>query len=216
MKSFTDEERKLLQTSVQFVPDVCAPIHVTAIIRHGTRFPSAKVIASMSRLLDKLKVNVPNITDPAIIKLITEASVPFLLKDADKLADMGRVEMKDMGQRFGNRWINLLDGSSESEIALSSTHWKRTQESAQTFWEGLKSVADWKGMKDPTIVQRNDLIRFYDSCVYYQERVVHNKTAMVEYEHFKTSPEMEDVVTEIESKLGGAPLTFGKFLIFSK
>ncbi len=53
MKSFTYEERKLLQTRAQFVPVVCAPIHVTAIIRHGTRFPSAKVIASMNRLLDK-------------------------------------------------------------------------------------------------------------------------------------------------------------------
>ncbi len=148
--------------------------------------------------------------------MITEASVPFLLKDADKLADLGRVEMKEIGQRFGNRWIDLLDGSSESEMALTSSHWKRTQESAQTFWDGLKSVDDWKGMNDPTIVQINDMILFYDSCVYYKERVVYNKTAMVEYEHFKTSPEMEGVVTEIESKLGGAPLTFGKFLIFSK
>ena len=194
-RSFTEEEKKIFESTDSYVPDVCTPIHYTNTIRHGSRYPGADDILVMRELADRIRGKVNN---PDHV-LLNDTTVDFPLEEGDNLTFMGRKEMYDMGQRVAKRWASFLEPANPSELVYQDTYKPRTTHSAYSFQNGL-SDAFGKNMTQP-IDERNDLIRFYETCPYYVTSVEENPEALEEYTLFQTGPELTPFPGYITGKL---------------
>ncbi len=193
--SFTEEEIRLLNNVVSFVPNVCTPIHVSASIRHGSRYPGMDDIQLLGTYCDRIRGQVQN---PQFAGL-NDTYVTFPIEDADELCDTGRIEMEQMAQRFGKKWRNLLKNTVESEKIYYSSHKSRAIESGEYFQIGLSEALNQNMTQDITV--RNDLLRFYDYCPRYLVDIEDNPEALEEYYKFQKRHELADMRKSILEKL---------------
>ncbi|KAL3971962.1 plasminogen activator inhibitor 1 RNA-binding protein [Sarotherodon galilaeus] len=152
--------------------DECQQIHLTAIIRHGTRYPTTKNIKEMQQLYNT---------------------------DMDgRLVQKGVDELKHLAVRLSKLFPSLI---SEEKLRggfikfiTSSKH--RCVNSTLSFKAGLTELWDIKDVEFDHAV--NDaLMRFFDKCTRFVEEVDNNPSAVTEVEKFKQGPEMRRVQQKI-------------------
>ena len=194
-------ENKHINDSVTV--DGCTPVHLWALIRHGSRYTSDGNLEDMIKELPALRDQIYTANNSNLCFIDKELLKYWNTDDLDvemdhRLHEEGEQELKLMGQRWLQRYPDLLGQYDESKFRLRATNKQRAEKSGEMFITGLWSEdvatrAKWN------VVRSGDdpLIRFYKFCTaWYQERETNEKDLFEESETVKL------VKTSLSSLLG--------------
>ena len=183
----------------------CQAIHLNVVFRHGARFPGLKWIKRMSALHARF------LKDGQIDKYpsLKSWTNPFPESSEKLLAELGEDEHFELGSRFGKKFSLLFEDENENiQYVVSSK--QRTQASASAFHDGLtNSVSSSQDNQELKPKVDDIALRFHDNCDKFKVTVDKNDSAMLEYHKFKSGPEVAQVGSEMEQKLG-IPISAGK------
>uniref|UniRef100_A0AAX7T4Y4 Multiple inositol polyphosphate phosphatase 1 n=1 Tax=Astatotilapia calliptera TaxID=8154 RepID=A0AAX7T4Y4_ASTCA len=177
--------------------DECQQIHLTAIIRHGTRYPTTKNIKEMQQLYNMILHNASG-EQSWLHELQTQWRMWYTEDMDGRLVQKGVDELKHLAVRLSKLFPSLI---SEEKLRggfikfiTSSKH--RCVNSTLSFKAGLTELWHIKDKEFDHAV--NDaLMRFFDKCTRFLEEVDNNPSAVTEVEKFKQGPEMRRVQQKI-------------------
>ncbi|XP_077407529.1 multiple inositol polyphosphate phosphatase 1b [Vanacampus margaritifer] len=198
----------------------CSPVHLTALVRHGTRHPTVKNIRAIRQLSNLLR---PDRRDDRQAQ--QDQSSPEGGRDGDsstwlrdvlrrwdmwytddmdgQLAAKGREDLRQLATRLAASFPSLLGEESvrggRVRLLTSSKH--RCVSSAEAFQEGLHLAANVAPVHYRHQVD-DGLLRAFEGCRGYVEGVEKNRTALAEVHKFKHGPEMESLRKKVAGKLG--------------
>ncbi|XP_030603825.1 multiple inositol polyphosphate phosphatase 1-like [Archocentrus centrarchus] len=179
----------------------CREIHLTAIIRHGTRYPTTKNVKKMQKLYDLVRSSNPS--KKSWLRELQTQWTMWYTEDMDgRLVQKGVNDHKHLAVRLSKLFPSLI---SEEKLRggfikfiTSSKH--RCVNSTLSFKAGLTEHWNIKDMEFDHAV--NDaLMRFFDTCTRFVEEVDNNPSAMTEVDMFKQGPEMRRVQQKIADHL---------------
>uniref|UniRef100_A0A3Q3WLA5 Multiple inositol polyphosphate phosphatase 1 n=1 Tax=Mola mola TaxID=94237 RepID=A0A3Q3WLA5_MOLML len=174
----------------------CRQIHLTAIIRHGTRYPTTKNVKKMRQLFELVKSGAAG--KESWLKEIQNQWTMWYTEDMDgRLVQKGVNDLKHLAVRLSKLFPSLI---SEEKLrggfirfTTSSKH--RCVNSTLSFKAGLTEL--W--VFDHAV---NDaLMRFFDQCTRFVQEVDGNPSALSEVDKFKQGPEMRRVQEKIADRL---------------
>ncbi|XP_019132793.2 multiple inositol polyphosphate phosphatase 1a [Larimichthys crocea] len=179
----------------------CRQIHLTAVIRHGTRYPTTKNVKKMQKLYDLVKSSAAG-KDSWLREIQTQWTMWYTEDMDGRLVQKGVNDHKHLAVRLSKLFPSLI---SEEKLRggfikfiTSSKH--RCVNSTLSFKAGLTKL--W-GITDQEFDHTvNDaLMRFFDKCTKFVEEVENNLSALVEVDKFKQGPEMRRVQEKIADRL---------------
>ncbi|XP_036903171.1 multiple inositol polyphosphate phosphatase 1 isoform X1 [Sturnira hondurensis] len=194
--------------------ETCTPVQVIALIRHGTRYPTAKQIRKLRQLHGLLQARGPGEerADAAGGRNLGAALASWPLWYADwmdgQLVEKGREDMRQLALRLVSLFPALFSRENCGRLQLVTSSKHRCVESAAAFLKGL-----WQhhhpGMPPPDVADMecgppriNDkLMRFFDHCEKFLTEVERNDTALYHVEAFKTGPEMQNILKKVAATL---------------
>ena len=181
-------------------PPSCQPIQLNMVSRHGTRIPSEsdiKKFNDLSATLNRLmKYNSSGKASSAVSIKFPWIS-PYQAEEARQLVDTGDQECYGIGQRFPERFPEILKQHPVPvrKFKFISTETPRTTQSAMAFAMGYLSG---KGKAGPckikavpfTVIPKdnNTLLTNYDFCPKYIKEVLNNKSTTYEIDKFLSGP----------------------------
>ncbi|XP_076024044.1 multiple inositol polyphosphate phosphatase 1-like [Genypterus blacodes] len=177
----------------------CVPVHLTAVIRHGSRYPTAKNIRRIHKLADLVRTEASRGPGDELRRWDM-----WYTEDMDgQLVDKGRDDLRLLARRLAAMFPSLLseENGRRRQIRLDSSSKHRCVSSVEAFQQGLHQ--SW-GVKDVQYSHQvnDELMRFFERCRGYVEGVENNRTALVEEEKFKWGEEMEGVRRRMAERLG--------------
>ncbi|CAN9499728.1 unnamed protein product [Ophioblennius macclurei] len=197
------EDILAVNTSVLQPPSPqCRQIHLTAIIRHGTRYPTTKNVKKMRKLYDIVRLNASG--EQSWLREIRTQWRMWYTDDMDgRLVQKGVDDHRHLAVRLTKLFPGLL---SEEKLRAglvrfmtSSKH--RCVNSTLSFKAGLTGL--WAiGDKEFDHAVNDALMRFFDQCTRFVEEVDNNPSALKEMDKFKEGPEMKRVQQKIADRLG--------------
>ncbi|XP_059214792.1 multiple inositol polyphosphate phosphatase 1-like [Centropristis striata] len=179
----------------------CREIHLTAIIRHGTRYPTSKNVKKMQKLYDLVKRSASG--KQSWLREIQTQWTMWYTEDMDgRLVQKGVNDHKHLAVRLSKLFPSLI---SEEKLRggfikfiTSSKH--RCVNSTLSFKAGLTEL--WAITDKEFDHAVNDaLMRFFDQCTRFVQEVDNNPTALSEVDKFKEGPEMRRVTEKIADRL---------------
>ncbi|KAF1375649.1 hypothetical protein PFLUV_G00222380 [Perca fluviatilis] len=179
----------------------CREIHVTAIIRHGTRYPTSKNVKKMQKLYELVKSRASG--QESWLREIQTQWTMWYTEDMDgRLVQKGVNDHKHLAVRLSKLFPSLI---SEEKLRggfikfiTSSKH--RCVNSTLSFKAGLTEL--WAITDKEFDHAVNDaLMRFFDQCTRFVEEVDNNPSALSEVDKFKQGPEMRRVTEKIADRL---------------
>ncbi|KAM7408607.1 hypothetical protein PAMA_002359 [Pampus argenteus] len=180
----------------------CREIHLTAIIRHGTRYPTTKNVKKMQKLYDLVKSSAKN--KQSWLREIQSQWRMWYTEDMDgRLVQKGVDDHRHLAVRLSKLFPSLITEDKLRggliQFITSSKH--RCVNSTLSFKAGLTEL--W-AIKDKEFDHSvNDaLMRFFDQCTRFVEEVDNNPSALSEVDKFKEGPEMRRVQEKIADRLG--------------
>ncbi|KAK4821199.1 hypothetical protein QYF61_015767 [Mycteria americana] len=181
------------------LPAACAPLQLRALLRHGTRYPTAGQIRRLGELHARLlrrpaaaAAACPTAADLAAWQMWYEESLD------GRLAPQGRRDMEHLARRLAARFPALFAARRRLVLASSSKH--RCLQSGAAFRRGLGPSLSLG--RDEVEVEVNDsLMRFFDHCAKFVALVEENDAAMCQVNAFKEGPEMRMVLEKVASAL---------------
>ncbi|XP_062499808.1 multiple inositol polyphosphate phosphatase 1-like [Corticium candelabrum] len=191
----------------------CKAVHVNAVIRHGTRYPSVKQLDEFETLKSKLR-NLSDIINHTQYGWAVTWEIPIRLTrhTCSLVTDRGLREQFELAQRISRRLSQLFEkGFSSRSYEFSSTDMERTARSAAAFGIGLflgsGNLSDCKLDSVPinrTRLNVDNEMRFFDLCHKYINNVhVEKNNASSERKKFFKGEEMNRLAREISLKLTG-------------
>ncbi|XP_063163520.1 multiple inositol polyphosphate phosphatase 1 [Candoia aspera] len=175
-------------------PASCTPLQLSAVVRHGTRFPTRKQIEQLARLHDRLRGGGGGCSAAERLARWTMWYQP----DMDgKLASKGRSDMKMLAKRLAARFPSLL--APGRRLAFTSSSKPRCLDSSTAFREGLREALYGQPSdcgRNETFEINDKLMRFFDHCEKFVRDIEDNSTALHEVDAFKESPEMMKIVNK--------------------
>ncbi|XP_041645300.1 multiple inositol polyphosphate phosphatase 1-like [Cheilinus undulatus] len=180
----------------------CQEIHLTAIIRHGTRYPTVKNVKKMQKLYELVQSSASG--KESWLREIQTQWTMWYTEDMDgRLVQKGVNDHKHLAVRLSKLFPSLI---SEEKLRgglinfiTSSKH--RCVNSTLSFKAGLTELWAIKDREFEHAV--NDaLMRFFDQCTRFVEEVDNNPSALSEVDKFKQGPEMRRVQEKIADRLG--------------
>ncbi|XP_035028142.1 multiple inositol polyphosphate phosphatase 1 [Hippoglossus stenolepis] len=180
----------------------CREIHLTAIIRHGTRYPTAKNVKKMQKLYELVKSRASG--EESWLREIKSQWTMWYTEDMDgRLVQKGMSDHKHLAVRLSKLFPSLVSEEKLRggfiQFITSSKH--RCVNSTLSFKAGLTQLWDIKDQEFDHAV--NDaLMRFFDKCTRFLDEVDNNPTALIELDKFKQGPEMRRVEQKIADRLG--------------
>ncbi|XP_075389466.1 multiple inositol polyphosphate phosphatase 1 isoform X2 [Tenrec ecaudatus] len=190
----------------------CTPVQLVAIIRHGTRYPTAKQIRKLRQLHGLLQARRPGGGEPTGGRDTGAALAHRPLWYADwmdgQLVEKGRQDMRQLAQRLAALFPGLFRREDFGRLQLLTSSKHRCVDSGAAFLQGL-----WQhhhpGLPPPDVADMecgppriNDkLMRFFDHCKKFLTDVEKNATALYHVEAFKTGPEMQDIIKKVAATL---------------
>ncbi|XP_076856349.1 multiple inositol polyphosphate phosphatase 1b [Brachyhypopomus gauderio] len=179
----------------------CKAVHLIAVIRHGTRYPTAKNVKKIAHLYDLVMAEASSST--WWLKDIKSKWAMWYTEDMDgKLVTKGKFDHRYLAIRLAKTFPTLISRDNllgnRIEFMTSSKH--RCVDSIKAFQEGLHQHWDVQGLNFTHYVN-DSLMRFFDQCRKFVEDVENSKTALKEVEIFKTSVEMDGVRRKMASRL---------------
>ena len=193
-------------------PKNCEPLHISMVLRHGTRFPSKNDVKKIDKMLKVVNeaFNSSAYEQKHVGDLRLPWKNPFSHSHDKLLAPSGEQEMYYIAKEMIKRFPSLLSRPYHpQDFDFISTGTSRTTQSAMAFayglFEGRGSLGP--GLFQPVAVQSRDvnndpLLRFFDLCPKYLTEVAENKTAFFEFKTFKHGEEMKTVLQKVLSKMG--------------
>ncbi|KAM3592623.1 uncharacterized protein V6R79_022391 [Siganus canaliculatus] len=179
----------------------CSPVHVTAVIRHGSRYPTAKNIRRIQKLSELVRTEAAGGAEDWLQEIQTHWE-NWYTEDMDgKLVAKGSAELRQLAARLSLLFPTLLTEENLSRMSLRSSSKHRCVRSIQAFQEGLQE--HWGRTEVQYLHQVDDeLMRFFERCRGYVEGVENNRTALQEVDKFKHGEEMEAVRRRMAERLG--------------
>ncbi|XP_062287090.1 multiple inositol polyphosphate phosphatase 1-like [Scomber scombrus] len=179
----------------------CREIHLTAIIRHGTRYPTTKNVKKMQTLY-KVVMNNASGEQSWLHEIKTNWTMWYYENMDGRLVQKGVQDHKHLSIRLSRLFPSLISEenlqSERIQFITSSKH--RCVNSTLSFKAGLTEEWDIKDKEFDHAV--NDaLMRFFDKCTKFVEEVDNNPSALSEVEKFKKRPEMNRVQQKIADRL---------------
>lgn len=179
----------------------CHEIHLTAIIRHGTRYPTSKNVKKMRKLYELVKSRASG--KQSWLREIQTQWRMWYTDDMDgRLVQKGVNDHKHLAVRLSKLFPSLI---SEEKLRggfikfiTSSKH--RCVNSTLSFKAGLTEL--WAITDQQFDHAENDaLMRFFDKCTRFVQEVDNNPIALSEVDKFKQGPEMRRVTEKIADRL---------------
>lgn len=173
------------------------PKKVWAILRHGTRLPSKKVISRYNGLInirDELLEKSKLLSDKQRAAFERWKPMDIKLDHQKFLTKQGEQEHFLLGSRFRERFPSFFNGN--SSFTFKHTPTQRTEVSAEKFIEGMFPV----GTKHQSnAVERDDpILRPYKGCPLWRATVKKNKeVSLKEHREFQSSEHVEKLVNEL-------------------
>ncbi|CAN9499729.1 unnamed protein product [Ophioblennius macclurei] len=197
------EDVLAVNTSIVLPPsDQCEARYLTAIIRHGTRYPTTKDIQEMQKLYNMVLQNATG--EESWLREIRTQWRMWYMEDMDgRLVQKGVDELKHLAVRLSKLFPGLI---SEEKLRgglikfiTSSKH--RCVNSTLSFKAGLTGL--W-GVEDVEFDHEvNDtLMRFFAECPRLKQDVDNSPSAVQEVMKFKEGAEMKKVQQKIAGHLG--------------
>uniref|UniRef100_A0A5F9C3D1 Multiple inositol polyphosphate phosphatase 1 n=1 Tax=Oryctolagus cuniculus TaxID=9986 RepID=A0A5F9C3D1_RABIT len=191
-------------------PEVtCTPVQLVALIRHGTRYPTAKQIRKLRQLHGLLQARGRG---SAGGRDLGAALADWPLGYADwmdgQLVEKGRQDMRQLALRLASLFPALFSRENYGRLRLLTSSKHRCVDSGAAFLQGL-----WQhyhpGLPPPDVADMecgppriNDkLMRFFDHCEKFLTEVERNATALYHVEAFKTGPEMQNILKKVAATL---------------
>ncbi|XP_069125102.1 multiple inositol polyphosphate phosphatase 1-like [Argopecten irradians] len=178
----------------------CLSFHVSALIRHGIRYPGLKWIKRMDAVYEKLTKSAVGLSQKS--EFIKNWSNPFPHDKEHSLAPLGQSELFALGKRFGQRYKSLFEEETDKiEYFISSK--SRTADSRRAFHEGFSKIlsADDDEFGDQAPVLDDKILRFHSRCKKFVDQIENNDTALGEYFKFKNGPEMNQVYNDVIKRI---------------
>ncbi|XP_072246981.1 multiple inositol polyphosphate phosphatase 1-like [Leuresthes tenuis] len=180
----------------------CQQIHLTAIIRHGTRYPTNKNVKKMQKLYELVR-NSATAKQSWLREIKTQWKMWYTEEMDGRLVQKGVNDLKHLAIRLSKLFPSMI---SEEKLRgglikfiTSSKH--RCINSTLSFKAGLTELWNIKDMEFDHDV--NDaLMRFFEQCTRYVQDVEKNPSALTEVDKFKQGPEMMRVQQKIADRLG--------------
>ncbi|XP_074105942.1 multiple inositol polyphosphate phosphatase 1 [Cotesia typhae] len=187
----------------------CKAKKIWLLIRHGTRYPKKKVIATMARLeefrdeiLKSCKDKKCQLTEEQQTNL---ANWRFSIGQNEPmaLAEEGGVELRGLAERFQARFPDLMPEKYDNRTyKFKFTDKQRTKESAGNFTIGLFGKNGSSYVEYPPVEAKDRILRFYKACDKWQRDVDDNLEAYAEVEKFRSSPVMIQTLKNLSNRLG--------------
>uniref|UniRef100_A0A8C2CWW8 Multiple inositol polyphosphate phosphatase 1 n=1 Tax=Cyprinus carpio TaxID=7962 RepID=A0A8C2CWW8_CYPCA len=178
----------------------CREIHLTAIIRHGTRYPTTKNIQKMRDFYDLVVRDATG--DLNCLSEIKSQWKMWYTDEMDgRLVDKGRVDHGYLAQRLIKWFPSLLTEGNvrHGRVKLITSSKHRCVNSTIAFREGLMKGLGIEVELEPAV---NDaLMRYFDQCERFVKEVENNKSALEEVKRFKEGPEMKRVMAKMADRL---------------
>ncbi|XP_038152536.1 multiple inositol polyphosphate phosphatase 1a [Cyprinodon tularosa] len=180
---------------------LCREIHLTAIIRHGTRYPTTKNVKKMQKLYELVQDRVSG-TEEWLREILTQWTMWYTEDMDGRLVQKGVQDLKHLAVRLAKLFPSII---SEEKLRgglikfiTSSKH--RCVNSTLSFQAGLAEMWAIKDVQFEYTV--NDaLMRFFDKCTKFIDEVDKNPLALVEMDKFIQGPEMKRVQEKIADRL---------------
>ncbi|XP_035882847.1 multiple inositol polyphosphate phosphatase 1 isoform X3 [Phyllostomus discolor] len=198
----------------ELLEETCTPVQLVALIRHGTRYPTAKQIRKLRQLHTLLQARGPgekgaDATGGRNLGAAL-ANWPLWYKDwmDGQLVEKGREDMRQLALRLASLFPALFSRENLDRLQLVTSSKHRCVESGAAFLKGL-----WQhyhpGVPPPDVADMecgppriNDkLMRFFDHCEKFLTEVERNDTALYHVEAFKTGPEMQNILRKVAAIL---------------
>lgn len=208
---FSSKTRYHRERNITFKkPEHCEPLHISMVLRHGTRYPSLNDVEKIDKML---KVVEEAVTSSMGTMQIGELRLPwknlFTHTNDKLLTTVGEREMFDIAKELLRRFPNLLLHPYEPQkFDFISTGTTRASQSAMAFAYGLFEGRGGLGTNrfQPVAIlsksiDNDPLLRFFDVCPKYLTRVKDNTTALLEFKTFKHGKEMRNVLQKVSNKL---------------
>ncbi|ETV90646.1 hypothetical protein H310_14604 [Aphanomyces invadans] len=198
------------------LPPSCSPMHINMVIRHGTRFPTTKVIQSIAAVTAKLKSAALTSSIPSWVESWAIESY-YPIEESGMLADAGVDEMVGLGQRIRLKYAHSFPTAFDKTSYTFEHTWKdRTRESAASYTSTMSfhrvASRDWCrfafgffGGHQPVHYEvaakgKDEELRFFDNCPVYEQEVERNLSATAQHDLFATS----DALTQAQRHLQDA------------
>jgi len=196
-----------LHSSDSYQASECTTVHLWTIIRHGTRYPSQDAIKLMTEKLPKLRDEILKIENSPIcsslLDLLRDWNSNVELESSKNLHVVGDEEMILLGERWLNRYPDLLANYEEAKFRFRSTDTERSKRSGDGVVTGLWSRVQVPKIKWNIIKTGHDpLIRFYKICDAWIRDVKKNKNANKERDLFEQSSTMKDTIESVSKYVG--------------
>ncbi|KAM8806392.1 multiple inositol polyphosphate phosphatase 1 [Eudromia elegans] len=177
-------------------PAACAALQLRALLRHGTRFPTARQI----RRLRQLHARLARLPAPPCAAAAALAAWPLRYEEGQggRLAPRGRRDMELLARRTAARFPALF--AARRRLALASSSKERCVQSGAAFRRGL-GRAPPAGGHEADIEVNDPLLRFFEHCPRFVALVEENDAAMAQVEAFKEGPEMRRVLERVAGAL---------------
>ncbi|NXW51782.1 MINP1 phosphatase, partial [Nyctiprogne leucopyga] len=181
------------------LPAACAPLQLRAVLRHGTRYPTAGQIRRLGELHGRL-LRRPAAAAAACPAAAALAAWQMWYEESldGRLAPQGQRDMEHLARRLAARFPALFAARHRLVLASSSKH--RCLQSGDAFRRGLGPSLSLGGHEIE--IEVNDaLMRFFDHCAKFVALVEENEAAMCQVNAFKEGPEMREVLEKVASAL---------------
>ncbi|XP_055976435.1 multiple inositol polyphosphate phosphatase 1 isoform X2 [Sorex fumeus] len=208
-------DAEVLRRGAERLEDACTPVQLVALIRHGTRYPTAKQIAKLRHLHRLLQSRAPALggsgaDDDGRDLGAVLARRPLWYADwmDGQLVEKGRQDMRQLALRMASRFPALFSRENYGRLRLITSSKHRCVDSGDAFLQGL-----WQhhhpGLPAPDVADMecgppriNDkLMRFFDHCEKFLTEVEKNTTALYHVEAFKNGPEMQKILNKVAATL---------------
>ncbi|XP_053779404.1 multiple inositol polyphosphate phosphatase 1 isoform X2 [Desmodus rotundus] len=198
----------------ELLEETCTPVQLVALIRHGTRYPTAKQIRKLRQLHGLLQARGPGQERPDAAggRSLGAALADWPLWYADwmdgQLVEKGREDMRQLARRLASLFPALFSRENCGRLQLVTSSKHRCVESGAAFLKGLWQHY-YPGVPPPDVADMecgppriNDkLMRFFDHCEKFLTEVERNDTALYHVEAFKTGPEMQNILKKVAATL---------------
>ncbi|XP_060895880.1 multiple inositol polyphosphate phosphatase 1-like [Labrus mixtus] len=179
----------------------CQEIHLTAIIRHGTRYPTTRNVKDMQQLHNIVLQNASG--KESWLREIQNQWTMWYTEDLDgRLVQKGVNDHKHLAVRLSKLFPSLITEEKLRggliKFITSSKH--RCVNSTLSFKAGLTELLAITDEEFDHEVNDN-LMRFFDQCTRFVEDVDKNPSAVAEVDKFKQGPEMRRVQEKIADRL---------------
>ncbi|XP_040922533.1 multiple inositol polyphosphate phosphatase 1b [Toxotes jaculatrix] len=181
----------------------CSPVHLTAVIRHGSRYPTVKNIRRIQKLSELVRREASGGSADWLQDIQSHWQMWYTEDMDGQLVMKGRDDLRQLARRLSVLFPSLLseENVQRGRISFLTSSKHRCVSSVEAFQEGLQQHWGRHEVEYSHEVD-DELMRFFERCRGYVEGVENNRTALLEVEKFKHGDEMDRVRRRVAERLG--------------